>query len=91
VLTTPGIAFNDVALDAEGRIVAVGRRDNASPVALRFLPDGSLDPGFADAGVFAMPIPGQFFAVAIDGRGRIVAVGYDDSGSREQPLVVRLH
>lgn len=90
VVTTPRDSFEDVALDAEGRIVAAGTRDNEHPVVRRFLPDGSPDPTFADDGVFEMTVPGQLFGVAIDAAGRIVAVGYDGSGPTDQPLVLRL-
>ena len=42
----------DVALDAEGRIVVAGRAGdfNTDFALVRYLPDGSVDPGFADDG-----------------------------------------
>ena len=90
VVSTPRDMFSDVALDAAGRIVAIGRRDRMRPLIRRFLADGSDDPSFADAGVFELPIAGDLYTVAIDPRGRIVAGGYDDSGPRATPLVLRL-
>ena len=86
--------FNEVAIDASGRIVAAGsarvgadRRSNFA--VARFLPNGTLDSSFNPVG----PIPGIVTpplapgdnpdaakSVAIDAAGRIVAGGFSDTG-----------
>lgn len=86
--------FNDVTIDASGRIVAAGSARVAGDLrsnfaVARFLPDGTLDSTFNPAG----PIPGLVtpplapgdnpdaaLSFAIDAAGRIVAGGFSDTG-----------
>ena len=80
---TEGIA--SVAIDSQGRIVAVGQRGRRSryfPVA-RYLPNGSLDPSFSGDGKVLTGFGTQAYAtsVAIDSQGRIVAAGTTGDGS----------
>jgi len=51
-----GDSANAVAIGPDGRIVAAGRSGdiNADFAAVRYLPDGSLDPTFADAGTLTI-------------------------------------
>lgn len=78
----------DAAFDPAGRIVVVGSGQRAGhllPTVVRYLPNGDLDPSFGDGGVREVRLGGfsAFRAVAVDGAGRIVAVGDTDSpGSR---------
>jgi uncharacterized delta-60 repeat protein len=79
---------NAVTVQRDGRIVVAGRSDvrgacgekrcNLDDFALvRYLPDGSLDATFGDGGKIVTPFGGSVDvqSLAIDARGRIVAVG----------------
>jgi len=81
---------NALALDGQGRIVAVGSNTTGAVGQLalaRYKPDGSLDGSFGSGGMVMTPfgrendVRGD--AAAIDERGRIVAAGtvYSGSGS----------
>ncbi len=76
---------NGVALQADGKIVAVGSARYGFALA-RYNPNGSLDPSFAGDGVqttgcFAgAGCSSEANALAIQANGRIVAVGIVDSG-----------
>lgn len=68
---------SDVAVDAAGRVVVVGRyySQGWSPAVARFLPDGSIDPAVSSA-----DLPDSFAAkvieaVAVDGSDRILLAG----------------
>jgi uncharacterized delta-60 repeat protein len=77
-----------VAIQADGKIVTAGRADvdptvstNFDFLLTRYGADGALDPTFAGDGILTgslAPAPGGdfFFDVAIDGSGRLVAVGF---------------
>jgi uncharacterized delta-60 repeat protein len=77
----------DVAVDSQGRIVAVGGQptggeyDNRSAFAVaRYNPNGSLDSSFGAGGKvttdFGAETLDEAFSVAIDSQDRIVAAGY---------------
>jgi uncharacterized delta-60 repeat protein len=74
----------DVALQPDGRIVAVGEiQDGASHWyfgVFRYLPDGSLDPSFAGRGWTALDLGSFEFAhaVAVQRDGKIVVAGEAD-------------
>jgi uncharacterized delta-60 repeat protein len=89
--TVSGDKLNDVALDGAGRIVTVGRRNGLYPVVSRFLPDGSPDPSFGMNGSFVLDTvqAGEFYGVAIDPFGRIIAVGSVNDGLNHL-VVIRL-
>lgn len=71
----------DVALQADGKLVAVGETtlDGVRHFALaRYLPGGSLDPSFGDGGRVVTGLDGTnawVSAVQIQGNGRIVVAG----------------
>lgn len=99
-----------LALQADGRILMTGSwpvPGNGSArqaVALRLLPNGSLDASFADSGYFNQPglfSPNQlqtllswasFSSVNLlaDGRIQLVGTASTDTGSRSEVLMVRL-
>lgn len=99
-----------LALQADGRILMTGSwpvpgNGNArQAVALRLLPNGSLDVSFADSGYFNQPgmfSPNQlqtllswasFSSVNLlaDGRIQLVGTASTDTGSRSEVLMVRL-
>jgi uncharacterized delta-60 repeat protein len=76
-----------VAIQADGKIVTAGRADvdptassNYDLVLIRYGADGTLDASFAGDGILIdslAPAPSveAFYSVAIDGSGRLVAVG----------------
>jgi uncharacterized delta-60 repeat protein len=81
---------NSLAIDPEGRIVAVGQdlgASNGQFALARYLVSGDLDPSFGSGGkvttLFGKGTDARANAAAIDGRGRIVAVGsvFDGSGT----------
>jgi uncharacterized delta-60 repeat protein len=80
---TEGIT--SVAIDSQGRIVAVGQRGHRSrnfPIA-RYVPTGSLDPSFSGDGKVLTAFGTQAYAtsVAIDSQDGIVAAGTTRYGS----------
>jgi uncharacterized delta-60 repeat protein len=76
-----------VAIQADGKIVTIGRANvdptvstNYDFAVIRYGTDGALDPSFAGDGILTdslAPAPGieSFYDAAIDGSGRLVAVG----------------
>lgn len=74
-------AANDVAIDAEGRIVVAGRAGdlNTDFALVRYLPDGIIDAAFADGGqlyVDFVMLQDIAESVAIGTDGLIVASGF---------------
>jgi uncharacterized delta-60 repeat protein len=77
---------NDVAIQADGRIVAVGSADGDSPprgtfALVRYEADGSLDDSFGDGGKLTTNFSDGFdgaSGVALHDDGRIVAAGVAD-------------
>ena len=94
VTTFPVGSFaNAVAIQSDGRIVAVGAAagpSNTGEFAVaRYETDGSLDPTFSGDGMLTTPIAGggdEARSVAIQSNGRIVVAGTD---SRQRFAVVR--
>lgn len=85
----------DVAIDAFGRLVFVGRTGYAAggpALAGRLLPDGSPDLSFDGDGLATLAIPGPAATegVAIDSAGRILAVGTLTRGEVEEAFLARL-
>lgn len=68
---------NDVAIQSDGKIVAVGQGANAFAL-VRYQPDGSLDTSFGENGKVTTANSGGTvaFSVAIQSDGKIVAAGY---------------
>jgi uncharacterized delta-60 repeat protein len=77
-----GAPFADIAVQTDGRIVAVGA-SNGDFLVARFLTDGSLDASFDGDGIRTIEFGGTDRAtgVVIDSTGRIVVVGVTSSGS----------
>lgn len=76
-VTTEGPGFADVAVQRDGKIVAAGSYGWVSPEhgrLARYLPDGSLDPSFADDGLAEAPI--DIAGIAIQPDGKIVTAGW---------------
>jgi uncharacterized delta-60 repeat protein len=70
----------DAVLAPDGAIVVAGSSQRAGallPTLFRYLPDGTLDQSFGTGGVREVRMGGfsAFRAVALDGAGRIIAVG----------------
>ena len=79
-----GAAGTDVAVQGDGKIVAVGGAGGDFALA-RFNPNGSLDTSFSGDGLqttdFLFGAADQAFDVAIQANGRIVAVGVAGGGA----------
>lgn len=86
VTTDVGGSADDVAIDSQGRIVAVGYQagrgnydDRSAFAVARYNPDGSRDRSFGSNGVvttdFGADTLDEAFSVAIDAHDRIVAAG----------------
>ncbi len=78
ICTTQALPYNHtwfwkMAIDTEGRIIAVGSADSHT-IAVRYLSDGTLDPEFGQAGQVRMILGSSSHAtdVVMDGEGRIV-------------------
>jgi uncharacterized delta-60 repeat protein len=68
-----------VAIAPDGAIVVVGYSGFSATMALaRYLPDGSLDPGFGTSGIVSGATPGRLYAVAVQPDGRLVVAGGRD-------------
>lgn len=94
VATDIGLNSNDfvgaMALQADGRIVVVGRSEGAFALA-RYMPDGSLDPGFGTGGIVTTevgPFLDQLQAVALQPDGRIVVAGRSSVDGSENQWVI---
>ena len=83
-----------MALQADGKIVVVGRGGANEDFALaRYNPNGSLDTSFSDDGMQTTDFGGVFggvaTAVAIQGDGKIVAVGFTRTDLGEEFVLAR--
>src|SRR5262245_9910440 len=94
-LADPGSIFA-LALQPDGKIVAAGQAPLGTRIIIaRYLPDGTLDPGFGSAGV-VQTLPagranGGAFGVALQPDGRIVVAGQvNDPVSGAVLAVIRL-
>jgi uncharacterized delta-60 repeat protein len=74
-----GASVNGLALEPDGKIVAVGSRHIGLEV-LRYDPNGSLDPSFGSAGVVKLRIASGASAVALEPHGKILVAGQDKKG-----------
>jgi uncharacterized delta-60 repeat protein len=86
-----------LALQADGKIIAVGQYHNGIDrdiLVLRYLDDGTLDPAFADQGVFIYPGAASgtniAFGVAIQKDGKILVTGESSNGSNQDLILLRL-
>lgn len=88
--------FNELAVDAQGRIVAVGMHLDADGDLLvaRFDANGNLDTGFDDAGLHIADIGAywdELYDVRILDDGSIVAAGgTNDNGQLTTPVLLKL-
>ena len=89
----PEAQFVDVALQSDGKIVAVGSKPTAigNPplIVARFNPDGSIDPSFGFSGVVTVTPSLEGRSVAIQADGKILALSQTDPGGNF--LVTRLN
>ena len=83
-----GDSARAVAVQPDGRILVAGWTDftgtDADFLVLRYLPDGTLDPAFADGGRLVLPIgtgTDRAFAIAVQDDGGIVVGGTTLSGT----------
>jgi uncharacterized delta-60 repeat protein len=68
----------DVAVQSDGKIIAVGRDDAGNFALARYNPDGSPDAGFSNDGKLVTPLQDSSFqrpGVAIQADGKIVVAG----------------
>lgn len=98
VVTTIGSgasAANALALQSDGKIVAAGEAtgNNSDFAAARYLANGSLDPGFCNAGRAVVPVGSGVDSangVAVQSDGKIVLAGNTHNGSNYDVGLVRL-
>jgi uncharacterized delta-60 repeat protein len=86
-----------LAVQPDGRIVAVGGVGLSRPflqhyLIVRYLESGLMDAGFGQGGVVVVPVPGDHYArdVAVQEDGRIVVVGTSGEFPYSDFTVVRL-
>jgi uncharacterized delta-60 repeat protein len=91
----PTDTLSDVAIDARGRIVVVGRSesldgDSAELVVARFTADGELDGSFAIGGVRKLDLAGDAAAEALELErdGGVVLAGWTQASSGEADFAV---
>ena len=82
-------SWNAVALQADGKIVVAGQVGDQFTVA-RFTAAGALDSGFGGDGLASAAIAGYSWAedVAVNGEGKIVAVGGVDNDTSDYDVLV---
>ena len=82
-------SWNAVALQADGKIVVAGQVGDQFTVA-RFTAAGALDSGFDGDGLASAAIAGYSWAedVAVNGEGKIVAVGGVDNDTSDYDVLV---
>jgi len=72
-----------VAIDSQGRIIAVGTTDLDDGLIARYLPNGTLDTTFNQTGFINQEDGNsnsrEYYAVTLDTQGRIIAVGRTDN------------
>jgi uncharacterized delta-60 repeat protein len=85
----------DVAIQPDGKILAVGHYAGNDFVAVRYNPDGSLDDSFGGDGIVGhgISLADNGFAVAIQDDGKIVMAGHTHtiSSSNVNFCVMRMH
>ena len=85
----------NLAIDAQGRIILVGRATSSTILDMalaRYNPDGTLDTSFANHGTLTADFhgEGEFGQdLALDSAGRIVAAGYTANGADTQFALMR--
>lgn len=86
---------NEVAIQADGKIVVAGYTSNAGVfeiAVLRLNDDGTLDTGFDGDGLAITPVAGTYAigsAIALHGDGRITVAGSTNPGTGNDFAVVR--
>lgn len=99
-VTTPIGTANDVGQcvvqQSDGKLVVVGYTSNGSDndfAIVRYNTDGSLDPTFGTGGIVTTTVfPGSFdqaHSVAIQSDGKLVVVGYTQSGLNTDFAIIR--
>lgn len=88
-------AIYDLALQNDGKIVAVGYKSVANDdlFAARYNPDGSIDTSFATNGFFTYDFAANhnyIFGVALTSTNKIVLAGRYQNGAGSSPFVARL-
>jgi uncharacterized delta-60 repeat protein len=87
----------DVVVQADGKVVVAGTAkllETSYPAVFRYNTDGSLDTTFGLNGVGVLTVPGgtgDFYSVALQADGKIVASGTGRIGGNYQALVARLN
>jgi uncharacterized delta-60 repeat protein len=80
-----GASGTEVAIQGDGKIVAVGQNGDGDFALARYIPDGSLDTSFSGDGLqttdFLFGSGDLASDVAIQANGRIVAVGFATGGA----------
>ncbi|MHB8907719.1 MAG: hypothetical protein ACYDAA_02425 [Syntrophales bacterium] len=89
---------NDLALQADGKIVitgAVGTATSFSAFAARYLPNGQPDSGFGAGGAVIYRSPADLFfygySIAIQADGRLLVAGTGSNGLNNDIFVMRLN
>ena len=88
LVTGPSGSAYDVALQADGKIVAAGS-GGAGAAVVRYNVDGSLDTSFGTGGTTSTAIGGSLYAVALQPDGKIVTAGYSFNGVNSDFALVR--
>jgi uncharacterized delta-60 repeat protein len=73
--------YYSVAIDNNGKIVAVGQTDDENGLIARFHTNGTLDATFNNGAGFITNLPDNsliYLSVAVDNNGKILAVGQND-------------
>lgn len=91
----PGVS-GSLALDAEGRIVVVGTENpntsNSRQIVVRILPNGSIDPSFANGGFYNKNVDKGFFhRILIDNDLQRIYIGGHEDNPDDDDIHNRIH
>jgi uncharacterized delta-60 repeat protein len=82
-----------VVIQPNGKIVATGETiSDSTGVVMRFLPDGTLDPGFGTGGIVMLPTggPTTLPGLLVEADGAIVTAGYVEGGTADRGVIARI-
>lgn len=84
----PMLAVKSLVVDGKGQLVAGGWAGSAAVSRLR--PGGGVDRTFDGGEAVRLPVPGPFTSIALQGKGRIVALGEPCCGRTKAITLFRL-
>jgi len=76
-----GAQVQEIALQPDGKIVAVGSTGGGQAIAARFSANGAYDPSFGSGGIYLAPSHTRANGLALQPDGKVVMAGFSRTGS----------